>query len=456
MGNLERFVEGVGARTFYYGLLADRQELIPRLVALFAASRTLSAIVASLPELIEPLFDDPNRLLPSPSELRRELELLRADQTERQGRADLETDLAALRLFQQRELVNIGLLDLSGVVEEAAQVEGALTDLAEVCLEDALRIGRNQLARTPKAATWVEEGEFLVVGMGKLGSRELGYGSDLDVIFLYDLPGADPLRLMEAQEAYVRLAQHLASALQTRTAEGVCYEVDTRLRPSGNQGMLVTSLASFERYHRGETGTDVAAIWERQALLRARPIVGSEGLAKRFKALRGALLSAALPEGAVAEIHRIRSRMQEELAKETEGRRNLKTGRGGLLDIESVCQWLQLRHGAEHRVLLEPRRIEAILAELASLGLLPERDARVLADGWAFLQRLSSRLRVVENRSIADLERDRSDLDSVARSLGYAVSERSGTARLPLLEDYARHTEAIRAVYDRVVRPENG
>ena len=454
MGNLERFVEGVGPRTFYYSLLADRQELIPRLVALFAASRTLSGIVASLPELIEPLFEDPTRLLVGPSELREELTLLRAEEAKRQGRADLETDLAALRLFQQRELVNIGLLDLSGVVN-AKQVEGALTDLAEACLEEALRIGHDQLARSPKVAASVEEGEFLVVGMGKLGSRELGYGSDLDVIFLYDLPGADPLRLMEAQEAYVRLAQKLGSALQTRTAQGVCYEVDARLRPSGNQGMLVTSLPSFERYHRGETGSDIAAIWERQALLRARPIVGSEALAERFEALRVEFLTAPLPEGAGAEIHRIRSRMQEELAKETEGRRNLKTGRGGLLDVESVCQWLQLRHGAEHPELLAPRRTEETLAELAAQSLLPEDDARVLAEGWAFLQRLSSRLRVVENRSIADLERDRTDLDSVARSLGYAVSERSGTARLPLLDDYARHTEAIRAVYDRVVRLQN-
>ncbi|MCP5059406.1 MAG: hypothetical protein GY937_22100 [bacterium] len=455
MGNMERFVEGMGARTFYYGLLADRQELIPRLVALFAASRTLSGIVANLPELIEPLFDDPSRLLVEPAELREELQLLRAEEAKRQGQADVETDLAALRLFQQRELVNIGLLDLSDVVD-AKQVEGALSDLAEVCLGEALRMGRDQLSRTPKAAAWVDEGEFLVVGLGKLGSRELGYGSDLDVIFLYDLPGADPVRLMEAQEAYVRLAQKLGWALQTRTAQGVCYEVDARLRPSGNQGMLVTSLAAFERYHRGETGTDVAAIWERQALLRARPIVGSDGLAKRFEALRLDFLSAPLPEGTGAEIHRIRSRMQQEMARETDDRRNLKTGRGGLLDVESICQWLQLLHGAEHPELLVARRIEATLADLASHGFLSDEHATILAEGWAFLQRLSSRLRVVENRSIADLEQDRTDLDSVARSLGYAVSERSGTARLPLLDDYARHTEAIRAVYDHVLPSENG
>jgi glutamate-ammonia-ligase adenylyltransferase len=450
LANLERFAEGLGGSTFYYLLLADRPELIPRLVALFASSRTLSAIVTSLPELIEPLFDDPHHLLGTQETLRESLALLRHSEGEKRGLEGEELDLVALRLFQQRELVNIGLLDLADEVS-ARQVEDALTDLAEVCLEDALRIAHAQLARSPKAAAWVEEGEFLVVGMGKLGSRELSYGSDLDVIFLYDLPDAEPVRLMEAQEAFVRVAQKVAWALQTRTAQGVCYEVDARLRPSGNQGMLVTSLPSFERYHRGETGSDVAAIWERQALLRARPVVGSKGLGERFEALRRSFLSAPLPEGAAAEIERIRRRMEQELAQETDQHRNLKTGRGGLLDVESACQWLQLAHGGAHPELFEPRPIEATLERLQALGLLPEQDAQALAEGWRFLQRLGSRLRVVENRSIADLEHDRSDLDSVARALGYATSERSGTARLPLLEAYARQTEAIRAVYERVL-----
>lgn len=450
LANLERFAEGLGSSTSYYLLLADRPELIPRLVALFAASRTLSAIVTTLPELIEAVFEDPQHLLGTIETLRESLATLRRVEGEARGLDGEELDLMALRLFQQRELVNIGLLDLAGEVS-AKDVEDALTDLAEVCLEDALRIAHAQIARTPKAAAWVEEGEFLVVGMGKLGSCELSYGSDLDVIFLYDLPDAQPVRLMEAQEAFVRVAQKVAWALQTRTAQGICYEVDARLRPSGNQGMLVTSLSSFERYHRGETGTDVAAIWERQALLRARPLVGSKALGERFEALRLEFLTAPLPEGAAAEIDRIRGRMELELAQETDRRRNLKTGRGGLLDVESVCQWLQLLHGRAHPELLEPQPIEATVARLAALGLLPEDEARDLADGWRFLQRLGSRLRIVENRSIADLEHDRADLDSVARALGYATSERSGTARLPLLEAYARHTEAIRAVYERVL-----
>jgi glutamate-ammonia-ligase adenylyltransferase len=125
--------------------------------------------------------------------------------------------------------------------------------------------------------------------MGKLGSRELTYGSDLDVIFLFDAEGADEHQTIEAQASFVRLSQKLGWALQTPTAEGVCYEVDARLRPSGNQGLLVTSLGSFERYH-----TEHAQVWERQALLRSRPVAGSGRLAEAF-ASRCAARSCGVP-----------------------------------------------------------------------------------------------------------------------------------------------------------------
>lgn len=447
LNNLARFIEGVGSRSFYYGLLLDRPELVPRLVHCFAGSRFLSSVLATLPELIEPVFADPEKLVLSRAELEAELAEIRTAVAGRGDRADEEARLAAIRLFQQRELVNVGLLDLDEKIGPG-QVEEALSDLAEVCLEEALALAGEQLARSsPRAARAVAAGEFLVVGMGKLGSRELSYGSDLDVVFLYDAPGGDASALAEAQEAFVRLAQKLAWALQTRTAEGVCYEVDARLRPSGNQGMLVTSLPAFERYH-----LESAWLWERQTLLRARPVAGSAPLAERFRALRSRLLLRPLPEDLAGEIHRVRMRMEEEIAREERGRRNLKTGRGGLLDVESVVQYLQLRHGPDHPELLEPQPVGCLLDRIAAARLLPEGQVATLREGWAFLARLASRLRIVENRSISDLREERADLDSVALALGYPSSPRTGrSARLPLLEDYARHTDAIRRVYDAVL-----
>ncbi len=444
LNNLDRFVHGVGGRTFYYGLLLDRPELVPRLAALFGASRYLSAILATHPELIEPVFADPERLLSTREELHADFETLAGQLADDGSRDETEVALAALRLLHQRELVNVGLLDLDGKIDAAA-VEGALTELAEVCLARALDLARRQLARQrPGDAEALDAGEFLVVGMGKLGSRELTYGSDLDVIFLFDVEGDDAARLA-TQEAALRLAQKLGWALQTRTAEGVCYEVDARLRPSGNQGLLVSSLPSFARYHE-----ESAQPWERQSLLRARPVAGSERLGRRFESLRGEILRRPLPDDLAAEMRRIRRRMEDELAQEGEGRRDLKTGRGGLVDVEMLVQLLQLRHGPAHPELLEPARTDALLARIARAGLLPEAQVNALREGWAFLQRLSSRLRIVENRSISDLSEQRADLDSVARALGYPESERTGTARLPLLDDYRRHTEAIRRVYEQV------
>jgi glutamate-ammonia-ligase adenylyltransferase len=403
MNNLDRFIRGVGTRTFYWGLLLDRPELVTRLATLFGASRYLSTIFATHPQLIEPVFSDPSQLWLSKGELREAHSSIREELGSPESRDDTEVSLAALRLFQRRELVNVGLLDLAGKIS-ASEAEAALTEVAEVCLEEALSLATRQLTRTgPEASVDVEGGDFLVVGMGKLGSRELSYGSDLDVIFLFDVEGADEHRVLEAQTSFVRLSQKVGWALQTPTAEGVCYEVDARLRPSGNQGLLVTSLGAFERYH-----ADHAQVWERQALLRSRPV---------------------------------------ELAGEVHGRRDLKTGRGGLLDVETVVQLRQLQHGARHPELLEPNPIADQLERIGALGLLPEPQVAVLREGWEFLTRLSSRLRIVENRSISDLSEERSDLESVGRTLGYAPSKRTGSIRRPLLDDYRRHTEAIRRVY---------
>ncbi len=215
--------------------------------------------------------------------------------------------------------------------------------------------------------------------------------------------------------------------------------------------MLVTSIAAFERYHLGDAAANAgsAAVWERQALLRARPVAGTPELGDAFEALRRRILAEPLPEDLEQEIDRIRTRMQTELAREESGRRNLKTGRGGLVDVEMIVQLLQLRHGDAHPELLEPVRVDELLARAARLGLIGEEERIALEQGWAFLQRLSSRLRIVENRSISDLVEERGDLDSVARALGYPDSPRTGTARLPLLDDYRRHTETIRQTYRR-------
>lgn len=435
--NLDRFLEGLRGRRFYVELLLDRPELVRRLAALFATSEYLSTFFAAYPRLIEPIFDDPKTLLLTEAQLRDEFAGIHGESAA-PGRDPTEVFLEALRLFHHRQIVNIGLLDIDGKVGRA-DVEDALTRVAEVSLAYALELAARQLeGRIARPA----DSAFLVVGMGKLGSRELTYGSDLDVIFLYDLDDPGEYARAMAQEYFARLAQKLIWALSTRVVTGVCYEVDARLRPSGRQGTLVTSIGGFAAYH--ERG---ARVWERQALLRARPVTGDPELAARFEHLRRGILTRPFAADPAPEVHRIRRRMEGELARETAARHDFKTGLGGLLDVESVVQLLQMRHGAAHPELLDTDTVTRQLDRLAALELVGGAEHEVLRKGWEFLQRLSSRLRIVDNRSISDLDEERGDLEALALTLGYASTQRSGGARRALLADYLHHTRAIRAVY---------
>lgn len=437
--NLDRFLEGLKGRRFYVELLLDRPELVQRLASLFAASEYLSSYLAAQPRLIEPIFSDPKTLLLSNAQLHADFVTIHRDASAG-DRDPTEVCLESLRLFHHRELVNIGLVDIDGKVRRE-EVEDALTALAEVCLHRGLELAALQLQGR---ATRPAGSAFLVVGMGKLGSRELTYGSDLDVIFLYDVAAAGDYALATAQEYFARLAQKLIWALSTPVVTGVCYEVDARLRPSGRQGTLVTSVSGFGAYH--ERG---AQAWERQALLRARGVGGDPHLGERFEALRREILLRPLRDDPAAEIHRVRCRMEGEVARETEARHDFKTGHGGLLDVESVVQLLQLRHAREYPELIDTAPIATQLGRLAGFGLLATTDNETLHEGWEFLQRLSSRLRIVDNRSISGLNEERGDLDALAQTLGYHSAQRSGGARRALLADYDRHTNAIRAVYSR-------
>ena len=466
LNNLDRFISGAGARRFYYELLLDRPELVRRLASLFGASNYLSATLARHPVLIESLFHDPATLLLTLDQLREDMASLMRDadgSSGSEGRSAGEAQLDALRRFCHRQVLNVGLLDIDNAISRE-EAEGALTQIAEVCIEESLAFARRALAERYRGGGSLQEADvrgfrFLVVGMGKLASRALSYGSDLDLIFLFDSEDPSASTRLEAQAYTVKLAQRFISALQTRTAEGFCYEIDARLRPSGNQGALVVSLDSFRRYHglAGEAPPGGGAdVWERQALLRSRSIAGDEKLALAFLAARSEILCQPTPDDLASQIHHVRLRMEHEIAKETGQRRDFKTGRGGLLDVESVVQCLQLQHGQQYRDLLVPHRMERHLATLRENALIAQDDAAILLAGWNFLQRLGSRLRIVENRSISDLDEERGDLDGLAIRLGYDTPRFAGGARRELLRDYRAHTEAVRRVYVRLFEGTEG
>jgi len=288
------------------------------------------------------------------------------------------------------------------------------------------------------------EASFAIVAMGKLGGFELNYHSDLDIIYIYDGQGStDGEKSITNREYFAKLGQKIIMVLTTQTREGYVYKIDTRLRPSGNAGPLVTSLESFQNYH----GTE-SQIWERQALTKARVCYGLPGLKSAIEQVfERAVYGSGADETVRGEIHRLRMRMETELAKETAGSFNIKTGRGGMVDVEFTVQFLQLKHGSGHPELRRCNTLRA-LAAMRQLDLLPEADYQALAEGYRFLRRLENRLRLIHDYSMNDLGGPLKYLNKLARRLGYDPQLKNpGEA---LMADYERVTSAVRAVYQKV------
>ena len=262
-------------------------------------------------------------------------------------------------------MLRVGLFDVGGELTPP-EVSAQLTDLADATLEAALAV-----VAPPTFAKWgTPSASLAVLGLGKLGGRELTYSSDLDVVFVYSDEGqAAGGRAVTNFEVLSRLAQRLIHALSAYLDEGRLYEIDTRLRPSGQKGALVSSLAGFRAYHAKE-----AALWERQALIKARTVAGDRALGARDRAARrGARLQRerrTIPARMAPEIGRLRARMEKEIAQETAHVFNIKTGRGGLVDVEFLVQYLQLVHGPRLPSVRQRATADA-LAALARAGILP-------------------------------------------------------------------------------------
>jgi len=364
-----------------------------------------------------------------------------------------EEQLDVLRRYRHEEFLRIGLNDIQGNFSQG-NIALQLTCLAEVCLEAAYRIAVAELARFGRPC-YEEDGQLksasmAIIGMGKMGGRELNYHSDLDIIFIYDRQGmTDGSKQLTNHEYFAKLAQKLISTLSTQTREGYVYKLDTRLRPSGNAGPLVTSLDSFAEYHKSE-----AQIWERQALSKARVVLGEPELSANItKVIRQAVFSSSLDDEGRREIHRLRMRMENEIAKERNGAYNIKTGRGGMVDVEFIAQYLQLRHGNRYPSLQITRTVD-LINEAGRLGLLSGTDAQVLVNGYKFLRKLENRLRLIHDRSINDLGGDQRYLDKLAKRLGYDQKLRHPGQLL--MQDYREITEKIRNVYDRILGEKAG
>ena len=434
--HMATFVSTVGARTSYLHLLLENPAIMGLLIRLFATSQFLSAFFLRHPELLDSLVRaDLVRVLRTREDMAAELA------TRMTAAPDLEAELDTLRRFRHEEFLRIGVHDIQGSLEPE-EVARQLTGLAETCLDAAFALGRREVLRRVGLPGDGPTDGLVVVGMGKLGSGELNYNSDLDLIFVYDA-GDEAWWSGRAvpHEIFTRIVQRAISALQTPTREGIAYRIDTRLRPSGNQGPLVSSLDAFTAYHRG-----TAQLWERQALIKARPLAGPASVGERFEAVVADFVygRGLTPEG-MAEIARMRERIERERGDPGAGV-NIKTGRGGLVDVEFVVQMLQLRHGHAHPGVRRRPTREAIAA-LEAEGLLSAPDAHALAEGYAFLRALENRLRLERDEPVEAMDADPEALRALARRLGYVGDDAQAVAALRA--DHESHREAIREVYDR-------
>ncbi|MDI7275587.1 MAG: glutamine synthetase adenylyltransferase, partial [Anaerolineae bacterium] len=411
---LERLVVGAQEPQTFLPSLEDPRSA-DALAVLFASSQFLGEVLLRHPEYVSSLRQ-PRRLAQEKG-----LAALAAEaRAEAAAWPALADRLDALRRLQRRELLRIGACDLLGLWDLPV-VTAQLSRLAECLVQVCLDLVAGHLGTSTEGLT--------VIALGKLGGQELNYSSDIDLLFISAANGA----------GHERLAEHLVDALASVTDEGFLYRVDLRLRPWGEVGPLVTSADGYLRYLRRH-----ARLWERQALLKARPVAGDGAAGDAFLRQAWPLVFAAPVHAIRRDVREMKLRIEAELQRRGHEWGEVKLGRGSIRDVEFVVQYLQLVHGARHPAVCTGNTLQA-LTGLHRCGLLPTDDYRALSDGLIFLRPVEHYLQLMHHRQTHSLPPDARELAYLARRLGF----RGPHAGAQLLTRYQEHAAAIRAVYQR-------
>lgn len=416
MQRLARIIAAVGRRSAYFALLNENPGALARLVELCGETDFLAERIAEHPLLLDELLDP--RIFTEPPD-RKELESALDERLGHIEEDDVEAQMEVLREFQRAASFRVAVSDLSGRLP-LMKVSDRLTDIAELILERTLQMAHSQLVGRYGWPECVDGGErrragFAIIAYGKLGGIELGYGSDLDLVFLHDSTGEDQQtdgeRTLDNARFFARLGQRIINLLSTQTRTGVLYEVDMRLRPSGNSGPMVAGIQAFERYQREEAWT-----WEHQALLRARSVAGAATVRDNFEHLRCDVLREAVRRDSLRqEVSAMRARMRRQLTRASAGEFDLKQDRGGVADLEFIVQYLVLQHAAEAPRLLEYSDNVRQLEDLASEGVVTaDMASRLTAIYLTFRQylhrmSLSGTDGLIDDRELRDERRFVSD-----------------------------------------------
>jgi len=379
-----RILEAIGARSSYLALLIEQPAALTRLIEISAISGFLARQVAEFPLLLDELIDPKVfEELPSRAGFAREL----AARTEHLPADDPERQVEGIRQFQKAAIFAVALADLTGRLP-LMMVSDRLTDIAELIVQCCLDLAWQQITAT-QGVPHCGDGEanlrvaaVAVIGYGKLGGLELGYGSDLDLVFLHDSAGGIQetrgARSVDNGVFFLRLAQRLVHLLTMHSASGRLYEVDMRLRPNGKGGFLMTGMDSFERYQYEEAWT-----WEHQALLRARGVAGDRDLCRRFEAARRRVITEAVHRDTLrVEVMEMRARMRHELSLAAPGEFDIKQDAGGIADIEFLVQYWVLAHARQHPELATYTDNIRQLEGLAQFGVIDAATAAWLVDTY--------------------------------------------------------------------------
>lgn len=372
------------SRTTYLELLLESDVVLTHVVRLCAASPMIAVQLARHPLLLDELLDPASLYQPLPlnayrNELRQYLMRVPED--------DEEQQLEALRQFKQAQLLRIAAEDITGVLP-VMKVSDHLTWLAEAMIGAVVQQAWGQMVRRygePAHLTRDGDKGFAVIGYGKLGGWELGYSSDLDLVFLLDCPEGTQTtgpREIDARQFYLRLAQRIMHLFSTRTSSGVLYEVDARLRPSGEAGMLVSTLEAFADYQQNSAWT-----WEHQALIRARQVYGDEAIAARFDGIRRDILCRQRDNAQLKQdVREMREKMYQHLGSRDDSVFNIKTDPGGITDIEFIAQYLVLRFAPENKALIRWSDNVRIFELMANYDVMPEEESLRLTAAYIMMR----------------------------------------------------------------------
>lgn len=388
-------------RSCYVSLLLESEQAQKQLVKLCASSAWIAEYLAQFPVLFDDLLHPETLYSPlKKGALKQDLQnrLAQVDMD------DLEQVMEHLRHFKHTHVLRVAAADVNNAID-IMNVSDRLTEIAEVVLEEVLQIAWQQMASKHGQPTAVLDNTlynpgFMIVAYGKLGGIELGYSSDLDMVFLHDSRGAkqvtDGARSVDNAVFFARLGQKIIHLLTIRMPAGVLYEADMRLRPNGNSGLLVTSIDAFEKYQKESAWT-----WEHQALARARYITGSQNIKNQFERIRKEVLMRERKQDFLQkEIGDMRQRMRAEMENKDAEIFDLKQGKGGIADIEFLVQYNILLFAAKYEGLIEYSDNIRMLEQLSNSGFITQSDAKTLIEAYRCYRAAGHKLAIKQEKAM--------------------------------------------------------